>query len=244
MARIKIAYHTDRIIILGDLHANWEALLLLQQVERHPLAVFCLGDTVGYGPAPKRCLDAMRATTKYVIGGWHDKALLDFENPTGLNDLLGETWAQTRAALPTADLDYLAALPTALTIELNGTRFHLTRLPPDDQTTETESLITMPTARLQEYFGQLEAEIILVGGPHIPSMRQLGEKLIVCPGSLGQPRYGIPEPTFAVWRNGKLQIHHLHYQPLATARKLAMLPLSAETNSHLQAIIMKGYAPD
>ena len=43
-----------RIIIFGDLHANWEALLALQQAEPQPDLVLCLGDTVGYGPDPKR----------------------------------------------------------------------------------------------------------------------------------------------------------------------------------------------
>ncbi len=238
MARIKITYRTDRIIILGDLHANWESLLILQQTERYPLAVLCLGDIVGYGPDPKLCLDAIRSTAIQPIGGAHDWAV--GKQSVQHDELLAATWRHTRAMLSVPDLDYLAALPSELTIELSGTRFHLLRLSPDDVATETETLITMSQKRLRECFGHIESEIILVGGPHIPSMRQFEGRLIVCPGSLGQPRYGIPEPTFAVWRNGRLQIHHLHYQPQATTRKLSLLPLSPEHVLRLQSILQTG----
>jgi predicted phosphodiesterase len=239
--RIKIAYKTTtRVIIFGDLHANWEALLVLQQAELRPYAVLCLGDIVGYGPDPKRCLDAVRASATHTIGGWHDRAIGGDHHYPSSDDLLEATWAYTRSVLSVEDRGYLAALPTELTVEIAGTRFHLTRLSPDDLETETDVLITIPQARLRELFGEVEADVILVGGPHVPAMRQVDDRLIICPGSLGQPRYGVPEPTFAVWHNGRVQIHHLHYQPQATTRKLSLLPLDPEYVMRLQAILRTG----
>jgi predicted phosphodiesterase len=229
-----------RVIIFGDLHANWEALLALQQAEPRPDGVLCLGDLVGYGPDPKRCLDAVRAGVTHLIGGRHDTATGAGSGQEDGGELLEATGAHTRLVLPSDDRDYLALLPGELTVEIAGTRFFLTRLAPDDVETETQMLITMPQAVLQERFGQIEADVILLGGPHVPAMRQLNDRLIICPGSLGQPRYGIPEPTFAVWHNGHAQIHHLHYEPHVTARKLSLLPLAPEHRLHLQSVLQSG----
>ncbi len=228
-----------RIIIFGDLHANWEAMLALQQAESQPDMTLCLGDIVGYGPDPKLCLDSVRAGVTHSIGGWHDHAV-GHSPSSGNSNLLESTWVHTRSLLPEADRHYLASLPTELTIETAGTRFHLTRLAPDDAESETRLLITMSQAQLRERFDKIEANIILLGGSHIPAMRQIDNRLIVCPGSLGQPCYGVSDPTFAVWQNGRVQIHHLHYQPQATIGKLALLPLDPEHVLHLQSILETG----
>lgn len=235
-----------RIVIFGDLHANWEALLALQQAEHRPDVVLCLGDIVGYGPDPKLCLDSVRANVSHLIGGRHDLAVgssIDAgssHTADGSDDILDATWAHTRSVLSVEDRDYLASLPPALTAEIAGTRFHLARLSPDDVATETRMLITMPQAWLRERFGDIKADVILLGGPHIPALRQVDGRLIVCPGSLGQPRYGVTDPTFAAWENGRLQIHHLHYHPQDTIRKLSLLPLDPEHVLYLQSILQTG----
>jgi predicted phosphodiesterase len=232
-----------RIIIFGDLHANWEALLALQQAEPQPEAVFCLGDIVGYGPDARQCLDAVRAKVSHLIAGRHDRAVGGQPDPApdqGDDGLLAATWSYTRSVLPVEDQNYLAALPKELSVEIAGARFHLTRLSPDDLETETFMLVTASQARLRELFGEIEADIIFVGGPHVPAMRQIGQRLIVCPGSLGQPRYGVSDPTFAAWEDGRLQIHHLHYHPQTTIHKLALLPLDPEHVLRLQTILQMG----
>lgn len=233
-----------RIIIFSDLHANWEALLALQQAEPRPDAILCLGDLVGYGPDAKRCLDAVRAGATHLIGGRHDRAvgLPAGDSPGDADeDRWQESmWAYTRSILPAADRDYLAALPAQLTVELAGTRFHLTRFAPEDADVETRLLITTPQARLQAQFASVDADIILLGGSHIPAMRQVGKKLILSPGSLGRPRYGVTDPTFAAWQDGRVQIHHLHYHPHETARKLALLPLDPDYIARLQAVLESG----
>ncbi|GIK42305.1 MAG: phosphodiesterase [Chloroflexota bacterium] len=229
-----------RIVIFGDLHANWESLLALQQAEPRPDAVFCLGDSVGYGPDPKQCLDAVRVSATGVIRGHHDRSVAEPETGRRETGVMASTWTHARSVLSGADRDYLAALPAELTVEMAGTRFHLTRLAPDDGETETSLLITLPQSRLRELFGPIEADIILLGGPHVPAMRQFDGRLIVCPGSLGQPRYGVPDPTFAAWQDGRVQIHHLHYHPRDTIHKLSLLPLDPEDRLQLQSILQTG----
>jgi predicted phosphodiesterase len=229
-----------RIVIFGDLHANWAGLLALQQAEPRPDAILCLGDIVGYGPDPKLCLDAVRASTVHVIGGQHDYSIAGPEAEQRELGLMASTWPHVRSVLSAVDLEYLAALPKALTVQVAGIRFHLTRLAPDDSETETRLLITLPQARLREMFGPIEADFILLGGPHVPALRQFDGKLVICPGSLGQPRYGVPDPTFAAWEDGRVQIHHLHYHPQDTIDKLSLLPLDPEYKLQLQSILQTG----
>ncbi len=229
-----------RIIIFGDLHANWEALQALQQAEPHPDAVFCLGDIVGYGPDPKRCLDSVWATVPRIIGGRHDQAVGQGASlDTGATELEA-TWAHARSVLPENDREFLAALPASKNVNIAGTQFYMTRLEPDDAGTETQMLITMSQAQLRKQFDDIDADIILLGGPHIPAMRQIDNRLIVCPGSLGQPRYGVADPTFAAWQDGRVQIHHLHYHPDTTIKKMSLLPLDPEYVLRLQSVLQTG----
>jgi len=228
-----------RIIIFGDLHANWEALLALQQAELRPDAILCLGDVVGYGPDPKRCLDAVRNSAARFIQGGHDRAVgggASYGHP----GLLQATWAYTRSMLSVADHEFLSALPASQTFEQAGARFLMTRLPPDNADTESQMLITLSQARLRDMFADVDADVILLGGPHIPAMRQIGQKVIVCPGSLGLPRYGVSDPTFVAWEDGRLQIHHLHYHPDKTIQKLSLLPLDPEYIQTLQNVLKTG----
>src|SRR3990172_7195601 len=84
------------------------------------------------------------------------------------------------------------------------------------------------------------ADLILLGHTHLPAIRQFGGRLIVNPGSLGQPRYGTPDATYAVWDDGHLQIKHLHYDHDATARRLWLAHLSPEVTEQLCAILESG----
>lgn len=228
-----------RIIIFGDLHANWEAWLALQQAEPAPDAVLCLGDTVGYGPDPKRCLDSVRTHATAAIRGGHDAAV-GAERFEPDHHELANTWRHARSTLVDSDHRYLRTLPAQMKVTVDGVGFYLGRLLPDDGATETFPLITASTSRLRALIEGIDADIILLGGPHLPAMRQVDGQLIVCPGSLGLPRYGVPDPTFAAWQDGRVQIHHLHYHPDATIRKLSLLPLEPEQAMNWQAVLKTG----
>jgi predicted phosphodiesterase len=244
MARIKLTYKPGKIIIISDVHANWDALFALQQTVPNPVAVFCLGDIVGYGPEPKHCVDVLRAGATHLISGRHDRAV-SFEpddNNHGFGDFVDAGWRHTRLVLSDNDCRFLASLPREKTITLNGRQVHLTRLSPDDEDTETSQIVAFSQARLKQRFSHIDADVILLGGAHIPALRQIDDKLIVCPGSLGFPCYGVPEPTFAVWQpaTGQVKIHHLHYDVNRPVRKISLLPLSPEHRHRLQTTLQTG----
>jgi len=86
----------------------------------------------------------------------------------------------------------------------------------------------------------MDADVVLLGHTHMPALRMVGDTLIVNPGSLGQPRYGTPDATYAVWEDGNVRIQHLHYPHAVTRRKLSLLPLDPEHVIRLQGILEKG----
>jgi len=51
----------------------------------------------------------------------------------------------------------------------------------------------------EKILGGSRADVIFYGHTHIPSLRRIDNQWIVNPGSLGQPRHGMPSATYAVW---------------------------------------------
>ena len=73
------------LAIISDIHSNTEALtaVLKDIAERKVKQIICLGDVVGYGPDPKRCVDLISKHAAITLMGNHDYAVM-FE-PTQFN---------------------------------------------------------------------------------------------------------------------------------------------------------------
>lgn len=63
--------------IISDVHGNLESLreVLKDIADQGATEVVCLGDTVGYGPEPVRCLKLIRRITFWTICGNHDAGM-------------------------------------------------------------------------------------------------------------------------------------------------------------------------
>ncbi|NJN45444.1 MAG: metallophosphoesterase [Candidatus Competibacteraceae bacterium] len=68
----------ERFAILGDIHANYPALqAVFNHLDEWGIRDgIVLGDTVGYGPHPQECIQALQARDFLVIKGNHDHALV------------------------------------------------------------------------------------------------------------------------------------------------------------------------
>ena len=64
--------------IISDIHGNIPALeAVLSDIDARGIEeVVCLGDVVGYGPEPRRCLDMVMARAQMTLMGNHDYAVL------------------------------------------------------------------------------------------------------------------------------------------------------------------------
>jgi protein phosphatase len=89
----------------------------------------------------------------------------------------------------------------------------------------------------------LQADIVLAGHTHLPFTMNLGERRIVNPGSVGQPKNGAPEARYAVWEDGHLSLQSRPYPMEDTVRKILSLPVPMEIRSRLAAVLRWGSAP-
>lgn len=227
-----------RILIFSDLHANATALAALQSAEKKPDALFFLGDAVGYGPDIAECVAWVKENATAAVRGDHDLAAAtgaDCESPEEWRDLANATRDLNRAVLPSGLKTFLSGLEPAREIEQGGARFRLSH-----QLEGVGEGLSSSGAELEQILEGSSADVIFYGHTHIPSLRRIGKQWIVNPGSLGQPRHGLPSATYAVWQDGDLKIQHIDYNPQAAIQRLALLPLDPEYIERLSQTLACG----
>lgn len=215
----------------------------MQRAEPKPDAILFLGDIVGYGPDPAACIQWVRANVTCAVQGNHDYGLANNVcggTPIEVHDLALATHAHAWKILHKDDMAYLRNLPQHQDFTLADTTFHLVHGTPLEPMYGKANLLFTPKDSLSEIVAGCAADVILMGNTHIPAIRQLDGKLLVNPGSLGQPRYGVPDPTYAIWEDGQIRVRHLHVSHDRTISKIGLLPLEQDIISRLQQILMTG----
>ncbi len=198
-----VAPLTMRVAVISDVHANRHALdAVLEDLEaERPDAVWCLGDTVGYGPQPNECCDLVRARADLCLVGNHDLVALG---------VLGSEEFNEEAA---------AAAKWTASVLTEESRAFLSELAPNGRTDEAELyhasardpvwdyIITEDGAR--DTFALTRSDLVLVGHTHVAlALREeadgriagglapggaeveLQGRWLLNPGSVGQPRDG------------------------------------------------------
>lgn len=207
------------MIILSDIHANWEALTAVLACLPDNEDAVCLGDVVGYGPEPALCLEILRSVIKpgYQIMGNHEKMTGDdsFLNPETVHPLAIAGIRYTRDCLNREQKEFIAALPIRAVYH-NALLVH--GAPPDSF---LEYLIPGHTtdAVIRTCFSSFGEPIGFVGHSHRPGMWildaatgkisaneryrrgepvsiQPAERCIINTGSVGQPRDGDHRAAF------------------------------------------------
>jgi predicted phosphodiesterase len=225
-----------RILIISDIHANLTALEAVLADASDYEAVWFLGDLVGYGPDPNACVERVRALPNLrCLVGNHDKAVL---NEIDLSVFNGDaraaiTW--TRQQCTPATLDYLRALPAQ---ERQGdfTLAHGSQRQP-----VWEYILDRHIA--QDNFSILPTRYCLVGHTHLPVVyREIGpygecveepqdyegplqldsQRLIINPGSVGQPRDNNPDAAYALLDTETLvwQAYRVEYDVMETQSRM------------------------
>ncbi|MBA3734837.1 MAG: metallophosphoesterase family protein [Actinobacteria bacterium] len=197
-----------RVAVISDVHANYHALeAVLQEIDAEGVdAIWCLGDTVGYGPRPNECCDAVRSRSSYSLVGNHDLVVLGELTVSDFNDDAADAAIWTRGALTPQSRAFLEPLKPAG--EAAGVDlFHASARDP-----VWEYVLTEDAAR--GTFDLSDAALILVGHSHVAlALSEKGDRIsggvapagseielegrwLLNPGSVGQPRDGDPR---AAW---------------------------------------------
>src|SRR5438105_956611 len=118
-----------KIAIISDIHGNLEALeAALADIARERCAsTFCLGDVVGYGPAPNETCNRVRELGIKTVQGNHDEAAaLDIPLQEALlSPLAYKSLLWTRKVLSPEHRQWLRELPHCIEVpELDACLFH------------------------------------------------------------------------------------------------------------------------
>jgi putative phosphoesterase len=230
-----------RILLVADIHANWAALRSVA-AEPHDICL-CLGDLVEYGVEPLPCVNWVREHSRYCVRGNHDHGAaqnVTVNSKAGYRFLTAATRVLTRQLLNEDSLRYLARLPVSRTVTVGETRFLLVHASPRDPLDEYAPADAEYWARRLEH---VEADVICVGHTHQPYVLQVGDKLVVNPGSVGQPRDGDPRASCAVIEDNTVDFKRVEYpiEETVTAVQAAALPQVAK--DFLVEVLRTGNTP-
>jgi predicted phosphodiesterase len=209
-----------RYAVISDIHGNIHALeAVLGEIDRLGLGeIICLGDIVGYGPFPERCVDMVVKCCSIIVRGNHDDAVI---NPQRLVEFNGPARAAinwTRGVLGPLHLNALCRLPQAA-------RPHASVLCIHDSPTRSPTDYVHDAHIAAVAFGGFAEPVCLLGHTHVPVVfeapacdgpltpgevvtyaplagvplhLEAGHRQICNPGSVGQPRDADPRASFAV----------------------------------------------
>jgi putative phosphoesterase len=226
-----------RILLLADIHGNWPAL----QAIKEPFDVcLCLGDLVDYCLEPAPCVDWVRNHAQHTVRGNHDHGVaqdVPVTGRSGFKYLTGVTRVLTRQRLQEDDLRFLSQLPISRRITLEETRFLLVHATPRDPLDEYGPPdVDFWTRRLQH----IEADVICVGHTHQPYVLEVGDKLVINPGSVGLPRDGDPRAAYAVLDDDGVELKRAEYPVEETLRTIEESSLPAQAKNLLAQVLRTG----
>jgi putative phosphoesterase len=227
-----------RILLLADIHANWSALQAVAAVP-HDVCL-CLGDLVDYGPQPVPVLEWVSEHAGVCVRGNHDHGAAQhvvIQGRTGYKYLTAVTRPMTRDLLGPERLRRLAGFPVSRMVTLDRMRFLMVHASPRDPLDEyAPPDLEFWSRRLQH----VDADVICVGHTHQPYVLEVGDKLVINPGSVGQPRDGDPRASFALIENFKVDLHRVDYPIEDTVRALSQTNLGERDKDFLVDVFRTG----
>ena len=125
-------------------------------------------------------------------------------------------------------------------LTLDNTRFLLVHATPRDPLDEYAIAdVDFWSRRL----GDVDAQVICVGHTHQPYVMEVGDKLIVNPGSVGQPRDGDPRASYAIIDNQRVELKRLEYPVEDTVRTVLESNLPETAKALLVEVFRTGAPP-
>jgi putative phosphoesterase len=229
-----------RVLLLADIHANWPALQAIN--DPHDVCLV-LGDLVDYGLEPTPCIDWVRQRAHHAIRGNHDHGVAQQVSVTGRNGfkyLTSVTRPLTQERVTPEDRRYLGSLPVTRMLTLGDTSFLLVHATPRDPLDEyAVADVEFWKRRLQN----VEAEVICVGHTHHPYVLEVGDKLVINPGSVGQPRDGDPRACYALIEDNRVELKRVEYPVEDTVRSIQESSLPEPAKALLVEVLRTGGMP-
>jgi predicted phosphodiesterase len=198
-----------RIAVLSDIHANLPALEAVVSDLPPVDQVWVLGDIVGYGPQPNEVIATLQAMGARSVLGNHDGAAIGTVDANQFNADAKRAIEWTAGVVDANARAYIAALPE---VRRDGDLTAVHGSPRDP----IWEYITGPGIAAAN-FEHFDTRLCLFGHTHVPvvyraagpevegvpgmpgdRIRLDGTRTLLNPGSVGQPRDGLPDAAYAI----------------------------------------------
>lgn len=229
-----------KIVILSDIHGNYEALKALPEAYDE---LWVLGDLVNYGPQPAEVIEFVREKATLVVRGNHDDAVAFDRDPRcspAFRRAAEETRRYTASVLTNKHKEYLADLPHYRWVRRGRWTFYLCHAVPSDP---LYTYCGGDTAKWRKELAVAGTDFLFVGHTHIQFSLCEGAQLVVNPGSIGQPKMGKPDPAYAIWENGSVTLHSYKYPVERTVERMRSMQIGTAEQKLLIDVLETGIAP-
>ena len=236
-----------RLAVLSDIHANLAALEAVRDAMPEVDEVWVLGDIVGYGPQPNEVIAVLQEMGARSVMGNHDGAAIGQVDAGWFNPDAARAIGWTSEVIDDNARAYLATLPE---VRRDGdlTAVHGS---PRDPTWEYITGPDVAGANLAAF----DTRICLHGHTHVPIVFRADDdrvemvaatpgspvtiregRLLLNPGSVGQPRDGDPASSFVVLDTdaGTATFHRVSYDIDLTQRLMRDVDLPARLVERLR----------
>lgn len=198
-----------KFAIISDVHGNLEALeSVFRDIEKQGAEkIHFMGDAVGYGCNPNRCVEAINKFCDIKLLGNHDYAALGLETTESFNPAARDSMNWTRQNIKEDTITILSDFE----LDSNFLDFHLVHASPGSPD-EWRYLLTLDSAR--SAFEEFAQSVCLVGHSHLPTCfirddqdnidqrtrssinLDKDNRYIINVGSVGQPRDNDPRACY------------------------------------------------
>jgi len=244
-----------KIAIFSDIHGNLEALNAVVKdikLKDDIDLIVCLGDIVGYYPHPIECIKIVREMCDIVIQGNHDSAVVspNFNvESKGFNDVALSSLKYTRDLLLKScnidKYDFLKELLPKKKLSIGKKKVLFVHGTPD----ETWEYFLYPywlnapldeqKIRLNEWLKQWD--LIAMGHSHWAFQYEDWGRMVINPGSVGQPRDDNPKSSYAIVEVIKTRIKAQNFRINYNIEKTCEAVLLAKLDKSLCDRLVQGH---
>lgn len=180
-----------KIALIADIHANATALEAVIKDMGPVDRIICAGDLVGYNPYPNETIRLLIDKKVRCVSGEHDRAVITGDTQW-FNHETAQTLKWTVGQLTRESMSYLERLPDH--IEMDGiTVYH------GNPNSIKDFVFEYDQEKICGVFDSIEHKVFTFGHTHVPVYKPCGDKMVLNPGSVGQPRDGDNKASYAIY---------------------------------------------
>jgi predicted phosphodiesterase len=230
-----------RVLVVSDIHSNRVAFETVLEAAGSFDALWCVGDTIGYGPMPNECVALIMQHATVAIVGNHDLASLGMIDLSDFNPDARRANIWNGAQLTPEYREYLQKLQPAAMID---GQFEMAHGSPREPIWE----YLLHEEQALDNFQVFDAQVCLIGHSHVPLIFVLSpeghcrrvlprhgarlelsshDRYFINPGSVGQPRDQDPRAAYAILDTeaGVVRFFRIEYDIARTQQQMRELNL-------------------